>query len=217
MDVHEDMQSPAKLAGYVTFASFNNPTKMNPGVISLWARILKALPRSRLVLKYKSLSDSATRERYMSLFAENGIASERIELAGWIPAGADHLALYHKADIALDTFPYNGTTTTCEALWMGLPVITLAGNRHAGRVGASLLTQTGLTQFIADTQDRYVELAVALATDLDRLASLRATLRDRVAKSALCDGAVFTRELEEAYRDMWQQWCARPQPGSIPQ
>jgi predicted O-linked N-acetylglucosamine transferase (SPINDLY family) len=116
--------------------------------------------------------------------------------------------LYHRVDIALDTFPYNGTTTTCEALWMGVPVITMTGNRHAARVGASLLTQVGLTELIASTSEEYVNIATLLASDPKSLAALRSGLRERMKNSPLCDGKTFTRDLEAAYREMWENWCA---------
>ena len=121
-----------------------------------------------------------------------------------------HLAVYDRVDIALDPFPYNGTTTTCEALWMGVPVVTLRGDRHAGRVGASLLSQIGLTDLIADSVEEYVEIAVALAGDPGRLADLRRSLRPRLAASPLCDGRAFARKIEAAFRQMWQMWCEAP-------
>ena len=124
-----------------------------------------------------------------------------------LPAAEDHLNLYNRIDIGLDTFPYNGTTTTCEALWMGVPVVTLEGDRHAGRVGVSLLNQVGLTELIAKTPEEYVQIAVDLAKDTYKLANLRASLRPRMAASPLCDGKGFTRTLEQAYREMWRKWC----------
>lgn len=141
------------------------------------------------------------------MFSHHGIEPDRLELLGRIPGRAAHLDVYNRVDIALDTFPYNGTTTTCEALWMGVPVVTLEGNRHAGRVGVSLLTQVGLTDLIAKTQEDYVNIAVRLASELPKLASLRADLRQQMAASALCDGVQFTRDLEAAYREMWWKWC----------
>jgi protein O-GlcNAc transferase len=117
------------------------------------------------------------------------------------------LALYNRVHIALDSFPYNGTTTTCEALWMGVPVVTLRGDRHASRVAASLLSQVGLTDWIADSPDDYLEIAANLAGVPSRLTELRHSLRPRVAASPLCDGRAFTRKIEAAYRTMWLQWC----------
>jgi predicted O-linked N-acetylglucosamine transferase (SPINDLY family) len=123
------------------------------------------------------------------------------------------LALYNRVDIALDPFPYNGTTTTCEALWMGVPVVTLRGDRHAGRVGASLLNQIDLTDLIANSVEEYAEIAVALASNARRLDDLRRSLRPRMAASPLCDGRAFARKMEAAFRTMWQHWCEVPDRG----
>jgi predicted O-linked N-acetylglucosamine transferase (SPINDLY family) len=133
-----------------------------------------------------------------------------VELLAWLPSSATHLALYDRIDIALDPFPYNGTTTTCEALWMGVPVMTLRGDRHAGRVGASLLSQIGLPDLIANSVEEYVEIAVALVGNPNRLHDLRRSLRPRIAASPLCDGRAFARKIEAAFRTMWQHWCEAP-------
>ncbi len=199
---------PALQTGHVTFGSFNAMRKITPEVIGLWSRILRALPKSRLVLKNKSLRDGKTRERCLHHFARHNIDPSRLDLMEIRQAAIDHLAIYNEVDIALDTFPYNGTTTTCEAIWMGVPVVTLEGNRHVGRVGVSLLNQVGLTDLIGKTPEEYVRIAVGLANDLDKLATLRSSLRERMAGSSLCDGATFTRGLEMAYRNMWSKWCA---------
>jgi FkbM family methyltransferase len=152
----------------------------------------------------------------LARLARRGVAAERIELAAWVPSSAAHLSLYDRVDIALDPFPYNGTTTTCEALWMGVPVVTLQGDRHAGRVGASLLTRVGLTDCIADSCEHYVEIACALADDPDRLADLRRDLRPRMASSPLCDGRAFARQMEGAFRRIWRQWCEVPTSAPAP-
>jgi predicted O-linked N-acetylglucosamine transferase (SPINDLY family) len=202
-----DVAPPPVLAnGFVTFGSCNNLAKIGPAAIAAWAAILKRVPEARLFLKSKPLADDGTRRRLAQRFAEHGIADERLVMTGWIVDG-NHLAVYNRIDVGLDTFPYNGTTTTCEALWMGVPVVTLAGDRHAARVGASLLTRVGLDELIADDPGTYVERAVALADDRARLGVLRAGLRDTVARSALCDAPGFTRALEAAYREMWRAWC----------
>jgi predicted O-linked N-acetylglucosamine transferase (SPINDLY family) len=200
---------PCQEKGYITFGSFSNLSKTNPGVIALWARLLLTVPDARLILKYHWLSDDTTRERYYSQFAEHGVMRERVELLKMAPTTAEHLGLYSRMDVALDTFPYNGTTTTCEALWMGVPVVTLTGNRHSGRVGTSLLSQVGLSDCIAGTADDYIACAVRLASDKKKLIELRGTLRHKMAASSLCDGRRFTRNLEEAYRTMWRAWCNR--------
>ncbi len=208
---------PALAAGHVTFGSFNILEKTNRQVVALWARVLRALPEARLVLKNRSWNseslDPGSRERYYAWFAEHGVAPERIELIGWLPDKRDHLRLYSRIDIGLDTFPYNGTTTTCEALWMGVPVLALAGDRHAARVGVSLMTRLGLNEFIARDADDYVARAVALARDHEHLVQVRTSLRDRMRASTLCDAAAFTAELERNYREMWIKWCAGERHG----
>lgn len=188
----------ATTPGAVTFGCFNNLAKLSPAVLGLWAELLRALPSSRLVLKSRGLDDPTVTARLYATFASHGITTGRLTLDGTERSVAAHLALYHSVDIALDPFPYNGTTTTCEALWMGVPVLTLAGQTHAARVGASLLTHTGLTEWIAATPADYVRLATAAAHDLPRLATLRATLRERLRTSPLCDARTFTRGLETA-------------------
>ena len=192
----------------VTFGSFNHLPKVTPEVVATWSQILAQVPGSRLIMKGRRLGDPDVRRRYKSMFARHGIAGERLQLVGWQRASADHFGLYHQVDIALDPFPYNGTTTTCEALWMGVPVITLAGAAHAGRVGESLLHAVGLDSLVARTAADYVGRAVALAQKPDERASLRRTLRDRMRGSALCDAPGFARRMEAAFREMWQRWCA---------
>ena len=198
---------PARSAGHVTFGSFNNFAKLSPGTIALWSRVLTGVPGSRLVLKATQFKDPEARTRAAELFAAAGVGIERLDLVPPLAAAADHLAHYAHVDIALDPTPYNGTATTCEALWMGVPVVTLRGDRHAARVGASILTVAGLERLIAETPDEYVAIAVDLARDLDALAALRAALRQRLRASPLCDGGAFARAIETAYRGMWRAWC----------
>lgn len=200
---------PALAAGRVTFGSFNNLSKITPEVVALWARVLDAVPGSRLVLKNNAFTDPGARQRYEALFRDHGIKDGRVEMLAALPDTRDHLEVYNRIDIGLDTFPYNGTTTTVEALWMGVPTVTLAGGRHAARVGSSLLHMVGLEDLIADAGNGYVDLAASLATDLDRLGDLRSGLRDRLRRSRLLDAEGFTRSLEDAYRRMWRRWCAR--------
>ena len=199
--------SPRTTGGRVTFGSFNNLTKLSPATLDTWAKLLNHLPQSRLLLKARPFADAGTRAYFLSRLGEHGVAVERVELVAWLPGGAAHLALYDRVDIALDPFPYNGTTTTCEALWMGVPVVTLRGDRHAGRVGASLLSQAGLTDWVADSTDDYVKIAADLAGTPSRLTELRHSLRPRMAASPLCDAPAFARKIETAYRAMWLQWC----------
>jgi protein O-GlcNAc transferase len=203
--------SPCLETGFVTFGSFNNPSKLSAATLDVWARLLTRLPAARLLLKGKSFACAVTRTSFLERLRGCGVAKDRIELVAWLP-DETHLTLYNRVDIALDPFPYNGTTTTCEALWMGVPVVTLRGDRHAGRVGASLLTQVGSTDLVADSIEAYVETAVALASDPARLAGLRQSLRSRMAASPLCDAPAFARKVEAAYRTMWQRWCAAPDP-----
>ncbi|MBF0334577.1 MAG: tetratricopeptide repeat protein, partial [Alphaproteobacteria bacterium] len=194
--------------GNVTFGSFNNAPKLSPSVIGAWARVLRAVPGSGLLLKARGLGSPSGRRRVEEAFAAHGIPASRLRLDGFAGSARDHLARYGAVDVGLDTFPYNGTTTTFEALWMGVPVVTLRGDRHAGRVGASILGALGLDELIAADVDSYVETAVRLAGDAPRLRAYRATLRDRLATSALCDARGFTATLESALRAIWRDWCA---------
>jgi protein O-GlcNAc transferase len=201
-----DVASPPLLRnGYITFGSFNNLPKITPEVIAVWANILKALPTARLMIKTKPFIDEAVRCRYLHAFEAEGIALDRLHFVGHTAATGDHLRNYNDIDISLDTFPYNGTTTTLESLWMGVPVVTLAGNAHAGRVGVSILTRIGLTGMIADSLERYCAIALFLANDAARLDKLRLNLRAAVAASPLCNGVDFTRSLEQAYTAMWEK------------
>ena len=209
-DAPEPTVPPCLKTGTVTFGSFNNPAKVSAATFDAWATLLSRLPQARLLLKGKPFADAATRALFLARLGERGVAAERVELVAWLPGTAAHLALYHRVDIALDPFPYNGTTTTCEALWMGVPVVTLRGDRHAGRVGASLLSQIGLTDLIANSVEEYVEIALALARNPGRLDDLRRALRPRMAASPLCDGRAFARKMEAAFRTMWQVWCETP-------
>jgi predicted O-linked N-acetylglucosamine transferase (SPINDLY family) len=196
-------------AADVVFCSFNTLQKVNDAVIALWSRVIKAVPGSRMLIKGGRLLDEPeAAQRLRNAFAAQGIDAARVELYGWIENRAEHLALYGRADVALDTFPYHGTTTTCEAMWMGVPVVTLAGEAHMSRVGASLLTAVGLGELVAGTADEFVDIAVSLARDATRRRAQRAALRPRMAASKLLDHAGFTRNLEAAMRTAWTAWCA---------
>lgn len=199
--------------GWVTFGSFNNFAKITPQVLALWGRLLQAVPDSRLILKYGGLDDGATAQRLHALFESHGIAAGRVELLGKTPSYRDHLECYARVDIALDPFPYNGTTTTCEALWMGVPVISLAGGVHAARVGVSLLHNAGLAAWVAADTEAYQRIATELAGNPDFLKQSRATLRERLLASPLMDSARFAANVESAYRGIWRKWCAAPQEG----
>lgn len=201
-DAPEIGVAPRLTNGYVTFGSFSNISKMSPGVIAVWARILRKIGNSRLLLKCHSFADHATAERFIGYFADFGITRERIEVRPVVPDTKGHLGMYNEIDIALDTFPYNGTTTTFEALWMGVPVITLSGGRHATRVGASILTHVGFPELIASSSGEYIDLAVGLASDLDRLENLHASLRQILTDSPLCDANLFAKEVGSALESM---------------
>jgi predicted O-linked N-acetylglucosamine transferase (SPINDLY family) len=194
----------------ITFASFNNLSKLSAAVVESWSQILRAVPDSRLLLKTAALADAAIQQRTRERFAQHGIAPDRLELLGATLPFFDHLRCYDRVDIALDTFPYNGTTTTCEALWMGVPVIALAGNTHASRVGVSLFSAVGLTDLIAPTADAYVHLATTLAASPQRLHAMRSALRPHVAASPLVNPQRLVRAMESAYLQMWQQLPTDP-------
>jgi len=194
--------------GVVTFGSFNKLAKISDPTIKVWSDVLKAVPKSRLLIKTKPLAETATQSALAAKFAAFGIEEDRLELCGWNPVDEGHLATYHRVDIALDTYPYNGTTTTCEALWMGVPVITLAGQTHASRVGASLLESAGVPDLICGSPDEFVACAVKLSTEPTTLAALRGSMRQRVATSAICNAKAYTIDVERAYRALWQRYCA---------
>ena len=198
---------PSIASGFVTFGSFNNLPKVTPKVIETWARILSLVPNSRMLIKSSGLNSRMGREYVLKHFSQFGIPADRIELIGWQPTTAAHLQLYDRIDIALDTFPYNGTTTTCEALWMGVPVVTFAGQTHVSRVGAALLSHAGLSEWIAGDVENYVALAVKLAGELQNLTATRKGLREKLKTSSICDPIRLARQLEAIYRQAWSVWC----------
>lgn len=202
-DAPEVAPLPALSKGHVTFGSFNNFSKINPGVLQLWAEVLKQVPGSRLLLKCPALTDAEVQERVSAALQKLGIGTERVDLLGHTRTRQEHLASYARVDIALDTFPYNGTTTTCEALWMGVPVLALVGERHAGRVGASLLSAAGLSDWLADTPESFVAIARSMSADVNKLARLRESLRGALAESSLCDAVGFVHRLEAAMQQVW--------------
>jgi predicted O-linked N-acetylglucosamine transferase (SPINDLY family) len=192
---------PALTTGHVTFGSFNNPAKINAAVVRVWAEILKRLPGSRLVLKQRSPDDPAGRAFFERMFAENGIERDRLEMDGWT-SHPQLLEEYNRIDIALDTFPFSGSLTTCEALWMGVPVITCPGETFASRHSLSHLSNVGLTEFIARDMTHYVDLAVELSKDLHGLSKWRTELRQRMARSPLCDAKRFADNLLKVLRTL---------------
>ncbi len=200
---------PSRSNGYVTFGSFNNLTKMTDDVVAVWARILEAVPDSRLLLKSRQLNNPATAEQTRQRFAACGISPDRLMLGGTFASRDDHLAAYSKVDIALDTFPYPGVTTSAEALWMGVPVLSLRGNRFLSRTAESIARNAGLPDWIAADEDEYVAKAVAFSSDLGALAALRAVLREQVLASPLFDAPRFARNFEDALWGMWQRYQSR--------
>jgi len=198
---------PALAEGRITFGSFNSFSKVSAEILGVWSTILRDLPRSRLMLKSQALTSKTARSRVIDVLEKEGVAAERIEFMAFEPSVKMHLDLYNRIDIALDTFPYHGTTATCEALWMGVPVITLAGNAHVSRVGVSLLSNAGLPELVAATSGEYVAKAVSLANDMDRLKTLRERLRHMMKNSSLTDQRRFTAYLEQNYHQIWKKWC----------
>lgn len=203
--------APHLAKGYVTFASFNVLPKVNDRTIAAWSEILKNVPKSRFYIKCKQLRDAKVQARIRDDFARFGIDPARIDMESFVPSVQDHLAQYGMVDLALDTFPYNGTTTTCEAMWMGVPVLSVAGHNHRGRVGASLLSAVGLAdQFLARDVDDYVARAITWGRNPAPLADIRNKLRPMMVASPLLNEVGFTRELETVYRDLWRAWCSGP-------
>ncbi len=201
---------PCVAKGHVTFGSFNSRAKLSEECVALWCRVLLELPDTKLVLKsFFGADDDESRDGLKQIFVAGGIAPDRIEVRARLGEHEDHLAAYHDIDIALDSFPYNGTTTTCEALWMGVPVVTLAGDRHASRVGASLLNSVGLGEMVARTQDELIQIATTLASEPQVLKALRGSMRERMMASRLMDKAAMGADLGAALGEMWRRHCAR--------
>ncbi len=191
----------------VTFGCFNAPSKISDRMLVIWNRILDAVPDSKLLLKGQGLGDPEVRARYQARLARLGVAEARIEFLERTPDTKSHLARYDSIDVALDTFPYNGTTTTCEALWMGVPVVSLVGDRHLARVGASLLSVVGHPEWMAKDDDDYVSIAAALAADRTALPAQSALLRDELQRSPLLDHAGQASRFGTALRACWAKWC----------
>jgi protein O-GlcNAc transferase len=195
--------------GTVTFGSFNRATKLTDPALDLWARVLVAVPQSRLILKSPGLNDPQNRQRILSRLAAGGVAAERVEILGQTPL-IEHITTYGRIDIQLDPFPHVGGATAFEGLMQGVPCVTLLGDLIQGRLSASFLSMVGLADLIAETPDQYVEIAARLAADPARLARERTDLRARVLASPLADAPTYTRSVEAAYRELWVHWCAAP-------
>jgi predicted O-linked N-acetylglucosamine transferase (SPINDLY family) len=202
-DAPECARITARERGYLCFGSFNQLQKLSPEILAAWGRILADTPGSRLLLKTAAFNDPRARGRMIESFERMGVESERVMIRGGTAGRHEHLALYNEIDIALDTYPYNGATTTCEASWMGVPVITLAGETHASRMGASILTALDLTELVTHSVDDYVAAACRLARARASLAELHAGLRRRFIDSPLRDESGFTRSFEQTLRSAW--------------
>ena len=195
---------PVGKNGFVTIGNLNNTRKIHASVLRLWARVLRNIPNARMLLLS---GPDGPRGRFLEFFAREGVEAERID---FIPrcSREEYFDLYHRLDLVLDSFPYGGHTTSLDALWMGVPVVTLASERSVSRAGLSVLNNLGLQELVTFTEDEYVHAAVTLANDLPRLAELRRTLRSRMENSVLMDAPHFARQIEAAYRTMWREWCA---------
>lgn len=200
--------SPFQQNQYITFGCFNNLSKLNYVVIELWAKILKALPSSQLVLKSPAFRSSDICKSYLEQFCQHQIEDNRIRFLSLVDTTREHLDLYNQIDIALDPFPYNGITTTCDALWMGVPVVTLAGEHHFGRVAKGYLELLDLPELVARDLDEYQKIAVTLATQSEKLSALRANLRQLMADSFLCNQKNYIENLEHIYREIWSKFVA---------
>ncbi|MBF0166415.1 MAG: tetratricopeptide repeat protein [Alphaproteobacteria bacterium] len=200
----EPAPPPALANGFITFGSFNALAKLSERDLGLMARLLKTVPQSRLLLKARPLADAGVKARLIERMTHHGIDPDRVELLGRTADSSGHLALYSRIDIALDPVHYNGTATTAEALWMGVPVVTLQGQRHAARVGASILTRAGLPHLIAKDEEAYVALAAQLASDLPALAIARQTQRQKISASPFLDAKAFAQDFTQAMEKIWE-------------
>jgi len=206
---------PAAREGCVTFGSFSCLAKLNPQCVALWARVLQEVPTSRLLIKAKGFYSRDVQVKFMNQFERFGIRAHRLKLVSLTTTSFDHLKTYNEVDIALDTFPYSNTTTTCESLVMGVPTICLSGRTHGSRVGCTLLAAIGLSEFVAETQEEYVEKAKGLASNLHQLSELRQNLRRTLMASKLCDGPNFVRNrYEPMLVEKWRLYCEGRPPSA---
>jgi predicted O-linked N-acetylglucosamine transferase (SPINDLY family) len=200
--------TPASQAGHITFGCLNNFGKVTAPTLEVWSRLLRAMPEARLLLHAHAGSH---RDRVRDFLTRQGVSPDRLTFSGRLPT-ADYFRIYERIDVALDPFPYGGGTTTCDALWMGVPVVTLAGQTAVGRGGLSILSNVGLSDLVSRDSDDYVRICVELARDRSRLNELRASLRARMERSPLMDAPRFARGIEALYRTIWKRWCARCGP-----
>jgi protein O-GlcNAc transferase len=199
--------TPALKNGYITFGSFNNYAKVSDAIVDVWAAVLKAIPTSKFLLKNQALKDPDTWQHFKARMVERGIDPHRLHYSKFEKSTQDHLRVYQKVDIALDSFPYNGATTTFEALWMGVPVVTLVGNAHVSRVGKSILATLGFDNLIANTSDEFVSICQTLANDIKYVQNFRQTIREKMQTSPVMDAKTFTKQFEELLLSAWNNWC----------
>jgi len=197
---------PALKKGEITFGCFNSLAKLNPKVIALWAKILTNVPASVLYLKADVFKEEVWKNEYYNLFANYGIAKDRLRLEN-ASAKTEYYYAYNEVDIALDPFPYNGGITTMDTLWMGVPVITLAGKTTPARFGTSILTNAGYSEWIADSEEEYLAKAIALSSDIEKLAKIRSEMRNKLENNILYHPSLFTRNLERKFREVWREYC----------
>lgn len=200
--------TPALKNGFVTFGSYNNIYKMSDGAVAVWSQLLHAVPTAKLLLKAAPLRNDDGRRAVEQRFVAHGIDAERLILRAPVGSHLAHFESYGDLDIAVDPFPYNGTTTTCDALWMGVPLVTIDGDRFISRVGASLLRTVGLRDLVAANAVQFVEIAARLAADVQRIQQIRSGLRSALVSSPLGDAKTFASHFEAALREAWQRWCA---------
>jgi predicted O-linked N-acetylglucosamine transferase (SPINDLY family) len=209
------LRPPCLANGYVTFGVFNRVDKVSADAVRVWSQILKAVPRSKLVIKHGGLNDVAMRQLILQRFAAHDVPSERIQCLGSNPR-LEHLAAYDGIDICLDPFPMNGGVSTWEALQLGVPVLAKLGNSNASRAAGAILCSVGLHEWVTDSEAGYTELAVKYASQPDYLSALRSELSARVLASPSGNTAIYTRAAEAAYRAMWREYCAGKQAGAAP-
>ncbi|MBT7943304.1 MAG: hypothetical protein HN719_08110, partial [Alphaproteobacteria bacterium] len=208
------MDTPAAQAGFITFGSFNNPVKISDLSLVLWASVLDAVPTARMLIKGGKLERPDNRAAMMQRLEDHGIAPKRIDLRGFVLEG-DHLEVHNEVDIALDTAPFGGGRTTVDALWMGVPVVSLVGDAVYGRYSYSHLNRVGVPELAAHSEQEFRDIAVNLAGDPARLKHYRETLRPMMQASPLLDAELHVHELEQAYTTMWRRWCAGKEPGGF--
>ena len=201
---------PQPPSGGIVFGSFNDVAKLNPEVLQTWCKILQQVPGSKLLIKCQTFARDKTLARFHQAMEVVGLETSRLEVLPFAKSKADHMDLYNRIHIALDPFPYNGTTTTCDALWMGVPILTLEGDRHCARVGKTLLQSIGLGDWVAISQEDYLQKAVHFAQSPQSLAQIKSSLRQQLLDSPLCDSPAFAQKFQTALRNMWETLCQQP-------